>query len=509
MPHFYLKKGYVMAKAAPNKAAETADYRQDLLSQILRTPHGDASYMDIHKSVLEADPNFYAKFVLWYSQNTIVRDHLNFGISLLLNNTKPEDREERYTGHALLQKLPAHQVAKISMLSKRVSKAFKKAVREYLVALRSRPDYDYELSRNRKHIKYLYVRFGKLKAVKPDDRTQKILFDNDVTGSVLLSSIAALRSEPNADKQAEIIVTNKIPFAVARPLVTNISPAILGAFVFVMNDHELLTNINYLTNNGLNSIPELAAVVKDRLKKAGKSNSKVAVGRITKVATDHMANVDTEVRDAFAKVADNRLAAAGKEITSSIALFVDCSGSMEGAIELGRVLSRTICGIVPKLVVYTVGPSAVRLKFEDEKSQVSIDNTFKKVRAIGMTALGGGIADMIKRNEEADVFVLITDEQENSSPTFVSQLKLYCEKAVFPPKVFIINVTGNSSEVQDALKASKIPVDWNAVVIKDADTESITAIVHYLKNAGNISELLGKILELDLPRASSNFGDAF
>jgi len=132
-----------------SEAIEEVDIRVNILDTLLTCPHRkvNESVIDIHKTMDEQDPIFYAHLGAWAQNNTAVRDHKEVFIAKMFLSEFAENREAAYV---LLQDLPPYQVNNVidhikgksitsrngkiyeERFGKNLPRTFKSAVKQYL-----------------------------------------------------------------------------------------------------------------------------------------------------------------------------------------------------------------------------------------------------------------------------------------------------------------------------------------------------------------------------------------
>lgn len=476
---------------------EQNDTRAAILNSFLKTPHGKYEQIaSIHKEILEKDPELYAHLAAWYDTNGKVRDHANMFIAGLLNHTDGEYQEFREAGWALMQKRYPHQVLKVreaaNSLGGRWTKAAMRAVKDYLNNLQygDKGLYEREILKNRKALITLF----KMTRLKRTEFTDRVLFSNNPPENSLIATVKAISKEPNPDVQARMIVENNIPYDVAKGLVKAVTPAVMAAFVAVMTDQELFSNLASLETRGLSKIKELDSEVKARIKKMGnKSSGKVAIGRAKKAVES--GKISEDLAKMTEEMADKRLKAMSK-INMDVAMFVDKSGSMDVGIEFARIVASTLGAIVSgELHIYAVDTVARKLN-SNNRSWAAMQKVFGAVKADGGTALGAGIDAMNKAGLEAEWFILISDEGEMSNPKFVTEYQKYVKRTGKAPHVTLLTI-GRDNRIKNELTRANI--EFDSFEVGEVDTESVLNLLPIMNFQAKKYEILTEVLSTPLP----------
>src|SRR4029450_10287326 len=187
-----------MAARQPNSEQ---DLRLEILNSLLTTPHRQlAQIWPIHQEMAPQAPRFYLRLGAWYADHGDVRDHKEmFVITLVLSDFEGH----RDVGLAMLRELPPYQVVRVLDfihsrkttrkmknkdgegthnvtesfgLFKNPPRSLRTEIERYLREREADADwFDGIVLIARKHVKRLYA----LNHVKPGERAQRILFDED------------------------------------------------------------------------------------------------------------------------------------------------------------------------------------------------------------------------------------------------------------------------------------------------------------------------------------------
>lgn len=128
----------------------------------------------------------------------------------------------------------------------------------------------------------------------------------------------------------------RVPYLVAVGAVPKVTPTIAIALLSVMTPQEVLNNLASMQRRGLLNDPEVRKLVEEKLE-AAKADARVS----TLKADLAMTHVDEDLAEKVREVRDIRVEQKA-EISLPTALFVDKSGSMESAIEVGKRISARI-----------------------------------------------------------------------------------------------------------------------------------------------------------------------
>jgi hypothetical protein len=499
--------------------SENIDTRLGMLDTLLTTPHRDlAKVATVHQQLIKQDPLFYVRLGAWYNDTGEVRDHKEmFVISLCLSDFDGH----RDVGRAMLREMPPYQVARVvdfihgvhkkvpTKVTTGVGKAKKvtttvkvekvglfrnvprSVTAEVAFYLREREVeadwFDATVLSARKSLKRLYT----LLHIKPAERAQKILFDEEAPDDSRLASIKALRKAETPAAQAQIIMENKIPYRLASTVVTSMTPTILLALISVMTDQELINNVGSLKKRGAFDNAELKQVINTRLDKA-KTGKRVAAMKtsVAKAAS----GVDEETQKKLDAIGDAQVKSKGK-ISRPTALLLDKSASMNTAIEIGKRMGSMLSAIMDApLYVYAFDTMAYPIKAEGtEMSQW--EKAFKGINSGGGTSCGIGVQTLLRNKQRVDQIIVVTDEDEQSSPPFVPALQNYIKTMAVTPNVLFVKCGSAMNKLEVQCKAAGIEFDAYKF---DGDYFSLPGLIQYLTKPSK-NDLLMDVMSWPLP----------
>ncbi len=214
---------------AARQANREQDLRLEILNSLLTTPHRElAMIWPIHQEMVAKDPRFYVRLAAWYADHGDVRDHKEmFIVTLVLSDFEGH----RDAGLAMLRALPPYEVVRVldfihgrkktktvRPAAKDGKKRTKKPAKEKADAPAQKVVEEFGLFRNppralkteiarylrereedaewfdgcvltaRKAIKRLYA----LLHIKPGERAQRILFEEDPPADSRLAALKKL-----------------------------------------------------------------------------------------------------------------------------------------------------------------------------------------------------------------------------------------------------------------------------------------------------------------------------
>lgn len=470
--------------------AEERDLRLDMLNTLLTTPHRKLEETaELHKLLASLDPLFYGHLAVWYQRNGDVRDHKEVFVGNLLTSHLPEHRE---AGFLLLQEFPPYQVARVVDFMKqhlgRVPRTARTAVRRYLQTREEDPRFfDRAALRGRKALKHLYATLH----VKPGPRADAILFKELPPEDSLGARVKQLAAAPTPADQARLIVEHRIPYPVAVGALRTLTPMVLAALVDAMTPQEVINNLKSLKARGALDHADVRALVDRKLDDA-RTDVRVAAFK-AQVAAD-ATDLDAETAARLERVTDDQVKRRGV-LRRSTALFVDKSGSMESAIELGKRIAAMISGIAEApLWVYAFDTLPYEVKANGSELS-DWEQAFRHLRAGGGTSIGCALLPLMRRKDVVEQILIVTDEGENAAPYFPATYQQYCREVKATPNVVVVKVGHATDYLERTLQAAQVQVDTFTFA---GDYYSLPNLIPLLTRPSRL-DLLLEILDTPLP----------
>lgn len=514
-----------MAAQQPNREQ---DLRLALLNSLLTTPHRQlAQIWPVHQDIVAKDPRFYVRLSAWYADHGDVRDHKEmFIVTLILSDFEGH----RDVGLAMLRGLPPYEVVRVldfihgRKKTKKVRaaveggngrkqsakaesgetpqsvvedfglfrnppRALKTEITRYLREREADAEwFDGSVLVARKAIKRLYA----LLHVKPGERAQQILFDENPPADSRLAALKELARAKTPVEQARTIIEHRIPYRVAATVVQQMTPSVLLALIDVMSPQELINNLVALKRRGAMDNPDLKSLIEQKLE-AAKTGARVSAFKTEEAMK--AADLSAEVRQKLEQVADAQVKAKGR-IIRPIALFIDKSGSMELAIELGKRLGALISAICEKeLYVYAFDTMAYPIERGGD-DLASWEKALKGITAGGGTSCGVPLDFMMRKRQYVEQIIVVTDEGENTAPLFVEALAKYRETVKADPNVCFVRTPGAGTQLEDQCRKAGILCDAFQFT---GDYYALPNLVPLLSRPSKL-ELLMEIMAYPLPQ---------
>lgn len=514
---------------AARQANREQDLRLELLNSLLTTPHRElAKIRPIHEDMVAKDPRFYVRLGAWYADHGDVRDHKEmFIVTLILSDFEGH----RDAGLAMLRSLPPYEVVRVldfihgRKKTKTVrakaedgKKGAKKPAKAATGAPAQKVVEDFGLFRNppralkteitrylrereadadwfdgsvlvaRKAIKRLYA----LLHVKPGERAQQILFEENPPADSRLAALKKLARANTPLEQARAIIDNRIPYRVAATVVQQMTPTVLLALIEVMSPQELINNLAALKRRGAMDNPDLKALIEQKLE-AAKTGARVSAFKAEEAIKS--TGLSADIRKKLEQVADTQVKAKGR-IARPTALFIDKSGSMELAIELGKRLGALISAICEKdLYVYAFDNMAYPIERAGD-DLASWEKALNGITAGGGTSCGVPLDFMMRKKQYVEQIIVVTDEGENTAPLFVDALTKYREAVKADPTVCFVRTPGAGTQLEEQCRKAGIMCDAFQFT---GDYYSLPNLVPLLSRPSKL-ELLMEIMDYPLPQ---------
>ncbi len=500
------------------------DIRLSLLNSFLTCPHRDTDGIKkIHEELREKDPLFYAHLASWYNTgNGDIRDHKEMFSSMLITDPFVENRE---VGLAMFRQFPVylkrrvlgsikgkeisvrHKTGKKKRIGKktvedvRIEKktvglfkntptSFKKEVETFLRHLeKDNEKFDGIVVRSAKDLKSLYASLR----IKPSKRANDILFKKKRPKTGKLSVFEKIVGAKSPEEQAKLIVENKVPYTVAVGLVENVTPSILVALINSMSPMELINNIASLEEKGATDNPDIKKLIEKKLKKAETSKSVSALKSKEAKKTGRVKN--EEISAQLDKIADKQIQSKGT-IRIPTAIFVDRSGSMSQAIEVGKHCAALVSGATTAdlyVLAFDTLPMEVIAR---GRTLTDWENAFRPVRPGGSTSMGSALEFLRRSQKYVEQIVVITDEGENAHPLFHNVYQKYAEEMKVRPNVVVIRV-GGAYESTFSHNLTRHGIEFDVYSPADNDYYGLPGLVQLLSKKSKL-DLLMEIMSTSL-----------
>ncbi len=491
------------AVAGPVAPQREVDVRLQMLNTLLTTPHRKLQEIwPVHEALIGKDPRFYVQLAAWYFHKGEVRDHKEMFLVALLLSQFPGHRD---VGLALLVTLPPYQLVRVIDfihgrketvgevvsefgLFRNVPRTVKTEVARYLREREANPQwFDSTVLVARKALKRLYA----VLHIRPGPRAQQILFDDRPPPDSRIAGLKALARCDSAEQQAQAIIENRIPFRIAISVLSEITPRVLEALIERMSPQELINNLQMLQRHGALAHADLKAMIDLKLDEA-----KQYLRTSTFKAEKAMESIELsgEMKQKLEDVTDAQVKAKGT-IRRPTALFIDKSGSMESAIDVGRRIAAMISAVcAQELYVYAFDSMAYPIQAKGT-DWAAWKQAFAGITANGHTSVGVAVDVLRKKKQRVEQIIVVTDEEEYEPPFFIDSLLKYQQALGVEPAVCFVKVKDSSTRLEDQCKRAGIkPATFEFT----GDYYSLPNLIALLEPPSEM-DLLLEILEYPLP----------
>jgi hypothetical protein len=519
-----------MTRTVPAVPAVETDVRLSMFNAFMSCPHRDTeAATKVHEDLRAKDPLFYAHLACWYrKQGDQLRDHNELFSALLMTDPYIENREtglalfrdhavfmkdrilgfikgkvvkiREKTGKKIKQGKKLHDEVKITEkkvgLEKNLPTSLRTEVGSFLQWLEQDPTrFDAVALKNGKALKNLYFAKGK-HGFKHSERAQKVLFEKEYPKDSKLNVLKEVAEAKTPEKAAKLIVENKLPYNVAVGLVDKITPTILVALIDAMSPLEVINNMASLQDQGALDNPDTKALIEAKLEKAKKSSHVSSLKTKTAMGTGRIK--DEAIAKKMDDVADAQVMKTGT-IKVPTAIFVDRSGSMSEAIEVGKRVSALISGVTTAdLYVVAFDNSPMEIK-ANGKTLSDWERAFAPVRSGGNTSMACALRYLHAKKMIVEQIVVITDEGENCNPTFAAVYPDYCKAFNVTPQVVVIHVGGIPGQPDTTFSTSlkRAGIAFDLYTPNAKDNYSLPGLVTLLSRKSKL-DLVMEIMDVPL-----------
>lgn len=421
------------------------------------------------REAIETDPDLISRFCVFLARGgTAIRDQIDVALITLLQ-AAVEFPEYREAGRLLLfgsdvydiaepygdlSGLPPFRVFRIAQFvdqsDRKVARLLKSSMRDYIHMFEQDVQrFDSVALLNRSNLRWAYKRFH----IKPNDRAQAILFDNNPPSDSKFAAIKQIVAEEDVAEKAKLIVEAKIPYRIASTLIPKMNAAAGVALVAAMSPTEALNSRQWIESSGLLNIEEVKSLYLGKVAKATKSIA----------SADHRASAqgsDTEV-EAAVQSAKQSATEREQRIASNLLLLVDISGSMNLAIDIAMKFGARIAPLCDgdlMVIAHNTEGRIIEVP-SDQRDQLSVwEQAFKGIRAGGGTNHQRGLIRALEVGFMPQSVVLITDGGENGGD-FTLNLSNFAANTSFEPHVVMIHLDGQANVLGPKLEASSLRYD--------------------------------------------------
>jgi len=486
------------------KTKTEIDTKATLIRKMLSSPkHNYDEAVSQHKHWADRDPLFYTHLAAWYSKNGSLRDHQEIFCAVLLASHLQTMQD---AGFVLLQNLRTYQVDKIIKLSKsklgRTSRPLKRAVKFWIQRRENIPAWLEECAlRDRHHLKGIYASLH----IKPCEISQKVLFDETFEDSSRFGALRKLSKTTDPSEAAKIIRNAQLPYTTAIGAVKKFNNDVWSAIIESMTGQQVINNLNAFRNRGLNSNPELANLINDKMKNAKEMKQasevkKIIAAKAMDARGDQLNAIMESLRQGLLK---------NGPITDKTAIFIDKSGSMEVAIKIGKLLATTCTLAMDEApTVIAFDDLAHNINIEKSDTAAAINKKFELIRADGYTSIGAPFEHLREQKIFVDQIILISDGEQTKGYEPRDSSREYIKNINPDTYLVYIEILNNAVSRAPYSTSVKTKGDLDAIFGKNmthlpfsGDYYAIQTIVNALSSASR-NTIVEEVMACTIPSLS-------
>lgn len=465
--------------------------KNEIVAQLARSPHGKLTeYLPIGMVASQEDPEFLSHLIAWNRHKGQVRDSKVALPVFMLGSSVPEFREN---AQAHLATLDPRSLIKAMNFANEIKapgrrQSMRKLVHRYLEALeRNWARWERTTVQHRNSIFTLYGR-SHYKAQLP---MAGMVLRGEYPEQSTFAAIQKLKDMAPMEV-AGAIMGRKIPFLVARgALGARIKdPDILMALIERMSPTELVTNMKWLEELGVKTVPALRAALEQALTKASGSMANMLK---TSVAVEEVE--DEGIKEQL-KGLQERQIQKHSGIDGDWLVLGDMSSSMNSCIETARHIAGTLAKFVKgqvDLVFFNTAPRHIDVT---GKSYEEIAGLTKHINAQGGTSIGCGLDWALKGKRTYGGIAIVSDGGENHNPWFVDVYGQYVKQMDVEPTVYFYRMAGDPDAFTPMFKDRRVDVQTFDLSKSAVDYYSIPQIVQTMRT--NQYSLIDEIMAVPL-----------
>lgn len=418
--------------------------KKQIIAALAQSPHGKLTdYSTVALKALADDPDFYAHITAWNHLKGSIRDaKVALPVLGLMMAQQPEVLIENALAHlADLRPREFVRAIQFGWDIKAPTRMLKRLAIRYLRDLEAdRHAWERTALQHRESLRWLYAQSGIPVRVKGGESA---LFHQTRKGKdrgLPPARFRTLASLPNLSPEeiAGQIDKYKIPFLIARGALGAKAkePDVVLALMKRMSTSELVTNMKWLERVGVKTVPALRAALEEALGKAGAAK-KQKRGAVLKATTAATVLADDEVLSGKLRVLQEKQIDHIAGIDGDWLVLADKSGSMEAAMDAGRLLAATLTRLVKGRVYLMFFDTVPRYMDATGMSYEALTAHTATISANGGTSIGCGVRYLQDKKLTVEGIAIVSDGCENAHPPFGEAYQNYvralgCE----PPTVY-------------------------------------------------------------------------
>ncbi len=409
----------------------------DLVSSLLRSHHANLElYLKDALPMASADPAFYAHFVTYNHEKSVIRDSKValpvIGMYGFFDGVLSESII------AQLCRLGPRELHRAALFHRKSNKhravvpgngaLFKTAVTEYLRALEgNHRRWDSVVSRSRDAMTGLYAMFH----VKPSDRAADILFNRVYPAGTIFDAIKNLSSMTGIEAAGTIAKFKISPQVVTGAIgKQGLDRNVLLAMIDQMSGGETVNYARFIQKHANGDMVVMAAM--DQALDRAAADRRTSVTKMGVAAKAVGGTVARKLESAQEKMFDLR------SIGGKWAILTDRSGSMDTAVEAGKQIAAVVAKMVEEAHLVFFNNISVHVDVSG-KTLEEINEACRGIYASGGTSIGVGLRALTRKGIQPDAIIIVSDGEENTAPLFMD---VYKQDLHGTPDVYYIKIGG-------------------------------------------------------------------
>ncbi|MDQ7824377.1 MAG: hypothetical protein RDV48_16365 [Candidatus Eremiobacteraeota bacterium] len=467
------------------------ELRKAMLNTFLVNLHRSLEVLQkLHNSILSCDPLFYGHLACWYILHGEVREHKDIFLAHLLSGALPEHREASFV---LLQQLPPQEVSRVVDYCKRVQKKFPRSARtaviHFLKALEDdRKRFELATLESRRYLKHLYASLH----VKPSERVQAILFSGDPPPGSALYALKRLSLEDEDEVIERLINENGLPLPICFKTIKFLTSSLVLRLLEKAPHDQIRCSLPLLLQRGFLKSDEVRALLEEKVgpfpiipRRSVHGHKRMMMSTFEE-PPDHEGEISALISE---------MALKEERIRKPVALLVDKSGSIDGALTAGKMTAALMAALgSARCSVYLFDARAFKIE-SGSASYEGWNRIFSEFSPGGPTSIGSALEALISEGVPYEHLIIVTDGNENADPSFFSIYKHYHEVFSLSPPVSLVKVGHFSPDFERRMMKSDIT--YTALEFRGT-YRSLSRLVPPLLGP-SLDELKREIMNIPLP----------
>ena len=425
---------------------------------------------DLHKKMEERSPQFYNRLAEVFLSKIIMKEtgdisdffrpfllveervsiHRQIFLAHLLTAKKDDLRE---TGIKLIKYCSLMDLSAVINYCKRIHNKFPRsartAIKKYLKNLEiDEEKFDLNLMYNKNKLRSIYSSLH----IKPSERADNILFKNITPENSLAQGIKILRVSFDSDILYSTIKKYKIPIYSAIKNINFFSYQIAEKIISNITPEELSICYPLLKQKGITKNEDLRLAINEKIKHIQMKQTTKPIRRILGKPNKNKEKLYNKLHDLLESIRGKNL-----KITKPTALFIDKSGSMYDYLEIAKAFVYLLGNLANKdnFFIYLFNKKAKELKPHENKNWLSEFDSLETDE--GGSCIGDALQQMEQKGQIVENVCIISDGNENLSPSYVTAYKKYMKSMKIAPFTILIKTGYFSYNFEQNIKYGGMP----------------------------------------------------